>query len=361
MFQKNCVVMAGFVLIAAFSVPRGAAAQTVFDDPRYEVRQDCWRRPAPATVEETLYVAANGNGRRERNNARMLKRPALLALSGGDLAAAYSAGLLLGWGETGERPDFDIVTAAGASALIAPFVFAGPAADQRMADVFTCKANNWEELAHHAAALIDMSLLDEIARRHSSGAKLIVGLQGSAARRETVWDLGAIAASSHPERLLFMRKIMRASVDLTAVVAPDGIPVPAGHTTPRNWTFRKVGAGEAFVRPALQAAPPGAYVLIHNADWFTDESDGYVASRRQDPSPDQRGTAAGLLTAYDLFNDAERHGASFRMAAIRPGGSLIAKNFFDQLFMRALLLDAFRQGRMGKGWSARLPRFPPRP
>jgi hypothetical protein len=230
-----------------------------------------------------------------------------------------------------------------------------------MAKVFTCHATAWAQLAERATAMIDERILDEIARRHRSGSRLVVGLTGSAARRETLWDLGVIAASDRPDRLAVIRTILRASVDPTMVVTPDIISLPAGTTTPRNWTFRNIGAGEAFVRPPLDATSPGYYVLIHNADWFTDESDGYIAGRTQERSLVAVPQLTGLLTAYDLYLDAQVRGASFRMAAIRPGGLLVAAKSFDQPFMRALMLEAFRQGRMGKGWHASLPRYPPRP
>jgi hypothetical protein len=50
-----------------------------------------------------------------------------LAISGGGSNGAFGAGLLVGWTEAGNRPDFRIVTGISTGAPIAPFAFLGPA------------------------------------------------------------------------------------------------------------------------------------------------------------------------------------------------------------------------------------------
>ena len=46
----------------------------------------------------------------------------LLALSGGADDGAFGAGLLVGWSEKGDRPEFALVTGVSAGSLIAPFI-----------------------------------------------------------------------------------------------------------------------------------------------------------------------------------------------------------------------------------------------
>lgn len=105
----------------------------------------CWRPPQARTVEEAVIVAQN-----EANVAAgrgMSGTPAMLALSDGRLKTAYSAGLIVGWGETGKRPAFSVVTAVGMSALLAPFAFIGRDGDGAIADIFACDAASLEEMA----------------------------------------------------------------------------------------------------------------------------------------------------------------------------------------------------------------------
>ncbi|NCW90066.1 MAG: patatin family protein, partial [Rhodocyclales bacterium] len=48
-----------------------------------------------------------------------------LALSGGGDNGAFGAGLLTGWSERGDRPEFRLVTGVSTGAMIAPFAFLG--------------------------------------------------------------------------------------------------------------------------------------------------------------------------------------------------------------------------------------------
>ncbi len=49
-----------------------------------------------------------------------------LAISGGGANGAYGAGILVGWTEAGDRPEFTVVTGISTGALTAPFAFLGP-------------------------------------------------------------------------------------------------------------------------------------------------------------------------------------------------------------------------------------------
>src|SRR5262245_41017214 len=56
----------------------------------------------------------------------------LLVLSGGGADGAFGAGLLRGWSEAGDRPDFDVVTGISTGALIGPYAFLGKAWDEKL-------------------------------------------------------------------------------------------------------------------------------------------------------------------------------------------------------------------------------------
>src|SRR5262249_2396474 len=60
-----------------------------------------------------------------------------LALSGGGADGAYGAGLLIGWSQSGNRPDFAVVTGASIGALIAPYAFLGSRLDDELKKNFT--------------------------------------------------------------------------------------------------------------------------------------------------------------------------------------------------------------------------------
>lgn len=310
------------------------------------VRGACWKAPPARTVEEAVIVAQN----QANAAARTAPSAATLALSDGRLKAAYGAGLLVGWGETEKRPDFAVVTAVGMSALLAPYAFVGRDGDSAIADVFACEAASLEEMAARAASYLDARMLERIAQRHQAGARLLVALPGSAARPETVWDIGAIAASRHPGATRLIASILRASVDYTTHIDPLTTPVKAGSAVTRNPEFRRAGAGEAFLSMRAPGAPHDATYLIHNGVLFADEGEEYAAARAA------RGGASReedlwLRPAYDFFTSAQQWRSQLLIASPRPYMNIQPpQSAFDAAYMRALFLDAYRRGRMSREW-----------
>ena len=61
----------------------------------------------------------------------------LLAVSGGGDNGAFGAGILCGWTEAKDRPEFDVVTGISTGGLTAPYAFLGPKWDARLRDAFT--------------------------------------------------------------------------------------------------------------------------------------------------------------------------------------------------------------------------------
>jgi hypothetical protein len=315
----------------------------------------CWETPPPRTIEELAHVAENQQ-RRSSSAQVPSTAPRLLALSDGNLKTAYGAGLLVGWSETGKRPDFTSVTAVGLSALIAPLAFLGSEHDRKIADIYTCGAGSLEDMAERAAASIDATVLEAIARKHESGGRLVVALPGSAARRESVWDLGAIAASRHPQASRYIRNILFAAADLTTVIDPATVPIASGTLGQRNPTFRNIGAGERFLFVRGTAPPHGAFYLIHNGVLFPDEGEAYMAARDAVTLPTvPQATLPLVVPAYDFFLIAHGTGTVVRMASPRPRLPLPPASEFDIAYVRALFSDAYRQARMGREWRRTFP------
>lgn len=333
------IVMLGMAAAVAHGAPVARAQP---------VAAGCWQKPTPQTLEEIAVRAANQQRRSDHAASRTKPPASLLALSNPSsrAKAAYGAGLLVGWGETGNRPDFSVVTAVGVSALVAPFAFIGDGGDQKIADLFVCEAARFVQIAERAAAYLDAPTLEAIARKHEAGGRLLVVLPGSAARKETTWDLGAIAASHAPEALSLLRSILLAAIDMTTFIDPTAAPVRAGAVTERNVTFRKLGAGEPFLY-ASAAHPQSAAYLIHNGILFPDEGIAYMAAR--EATADESRAPTRVVSAYDFFLPATSHPDTY-IASPRPHLPIQPSGDFDMKYLRGLFQDAYRQGVFSREW-----------
>ena len=221
--------------------PHSAAEQLAATVPGYEgIRFHADMAPTELAAHRESFLPQSGQAR----------RASWLALSAGGAGGAFGAGVLTGWSERGDRPDFDLVTGVSAGALLAPFAFAGPAADRELARLFTAasvaRLNRSRSLlagifgqgalpAREIRALIDAHLIDarieRIAARHRAGARLLIVTTNVDAQRSTVWNIGAIAASGRPNRLRLIGDILEASASIPAIFPPVRIAVAAGGKT----------------------------------------------------------------------------------------------------------------------------------
>lgn len=171
-------------------------------------------------------------------------RKNVLALSGGGMYGAYTAGVLKGWTASGKRPTFDVVTGISTGSLIAPFAFLGPEYDDflearyttvRSKDIYrmrTWVTLPWSDSIADSAPLrrliaqeIDEPLLEKIAAAHAKGRRLYVGTTGLDSKRLVVWDMGAIASSKRPGRVELFRDVVLASCSVPGVLPPVAIDV----------------------------------------------------------------------------------------------------------------------------------------
>jgi hypothetical protein len=187
----------------------------------------------PLDGEELINVAE-----RVRKSHKPSRDPAkkyeILCVSGGAVYGAYSAGVMVGWTASGQRPTFDVVTGISTGALIAPFAFLGPEYDcvlqqsyttTRSEDLYTIRrqirglfaesiADNTPFVRRLEAQVTD-EVVRKIAAEHRKGRRLYVGSTNLDTKRLVVWDLGAIAAKEAP----YSRRLI-----VGAIVASASIP-----------------------------------------------------------------------------------------------------------------------------------------
>lgn len=185
----------------------------------------------------------------------------MLALSGGGEHGAFGAGLLCGWSESGHRPTFDIVTGVSTGALMSPFAFLGQQYDERLKTLYTQMTfhsvfsgnpflglfgqglYSTAPLQRLVASQIDQKVLDDIATAYRNGRRLFVITTNLDAQRPVLWNMGALAASGHPQALELFRKVLVASASVAGAFDPIYIDAEANG---RHFKEMHVDGGTAY-------------------------------------------------------------------------------------------------------------------
>lgn len=317
----------------------------------------------------------------------------ILALSGGGGDGAFGAGLLAGWSEGGERPEFEVVTGISAGAIIAPFAFLGPRHDDALHQIWTQYETSEIVTAQilpgllGGAALadtgplealmskyIDKKLLREIAHEYRRGRILLIGTTNLDAQRPVVWNMGEIAASGHPHALELFRKVILASAAIPGAFPPVEIPVVAEG---KSYDELHVDGGttrEVFVSPvnvpfrtydALYHKPPVRRLYIIKNGKITPEQQ--VVQAKTLPI-----VARSIYTLiknqnlgelYRIYRMAQDDGAAFNFIAVPETFNVKSKEFFDPVYQSALFEEGRRLGRGKIPWvtqpPGQIPRKPP--
>lgn len=161
-----------------------------------------------------------------------------LTLSGGGSRGAYGAGVLTGWTERGDRPQFDVVTGISTGALMATHAFLGSDFDADLEiykdlineDVYeehgffkmlrSTAANDTTPLRETLSSVITEETLDLVAAEHRAGRRLFIGTTNLDANLFTIWDMGTIAESDRPDRYKRYIDVVMASASFPVAFPP---------------------------------------------------------------------------------------------------------------------------------------------
>jgi predicted acylesterase/phospholipase RssA len=239
-----------WLLVGCAALPRGRAVPSELQDrallPGFTPVVRTWGAGLNPEFEQDLIdsIRREQEWRSAQGETGDLPQAEFLALSGGGADGAFGAGLLCGWTERGDRPQFKAVTGISTGALIAPFAFLGAEYDHVLREVYTKtrtkdllvargllaaltsdalsdNAPMWKYLAKY----VDQHLVERIAAEYRKGRVLVIGTTNLDARRAVLWNIGAIAASGHPKSLELIRTLMIASASIPAAFPPVLIDV----------------------------------------------------------------------------------------------------------------------------------------
>ncbi|CAO4151178.1 Patatin [Methylorubrum thiocyanatum] len=311
-----------------------------------------------------------------------------LVLSGGGENGAFAAGLLAGWSERGDRPDFGVITGVSTGALIAPFAFAAPTigakADAALkanyteisaADVFEfggtpdSLTDTWP-LKERIGRAVTPALLKAVAAEHAKGRRLLIATTQVDSERPVLWDMGAIAQrnaeTGDPRALALFRAIVLASTAVPGVFPPVAIPAEAkdgGKDGTKDKSFAELhddgGAMAPFyLAPAaalegearLRLPTDRVYLVVNNRL----EPEFQMASRttlsvlgRTMSAAIKAQTRAALALSKGY---AERTGLDLRIALIDGRFAKTSEKPFDQAYMKALFAHGEALARDGSAF-----------
>jgi len=301
----------------------------------------------------------------------------LLALSGGGADGAYGAGVLVGWGQHGDRPTFEVVTGVSTGALMAPFVFIGAGGDAELTLAFTDGRSDrllearWamalvgpgvfrqRPLRALVAASIDQPLLDRVAQGHREGRRLYVATTSLDIKGQVIWDMGALAASEDPGALDLFIDILTASASIPGVFPPmfidlnrDGRRVRELHADGRTTANFFIVPERMMLDPGLlpetTAGPPRRlWIGINGRPEAAFSPANYsgmgVAGRGLDAMM-KASTRMALIAAAQF---AQGHDLDLNVA-MAPGGENSLG--FDRARMEALFETGRQRAAEGRAW-----------
>ena len=162
-----------------------------------------------------------------------------LVISGGGENGAFGAGLLVGWSERGDRPQFNLVTGISTGALTAPFAYLGREYDLTLRDIYTQIGANdvftkrtllaavgddamadTSPLKSMIARYLDQSMIEKIAQEYGKGRVLLIATTNLDQGRPVIWNIGAIAESGHPGARELIVKVLLASAAIPGAFPP---------------------------------------------------------------------------------------------------------------------------------------------
>ena len=283
----------------------------------------------------------------------------VLILSGGGSNGAFGAGVLCGWTEAGDRPDFKIVTGVSTGALQATPAFLGPDYDDILREVYT--EYNTKDIYNRRSPLlmlyadalvdtaplkrlidryIDEEVLAAVAAKHKAGHRLFMGTTNVDTREFVIWDMGRIATSGREEALQLYRKVTLASCSLPVVFGPVYFAVKADDGNIYHEMHCDGGAyAQVFFRGFLidfEDALDDAGLLAADVDidvYIINNGKSLMPQTRKNVTPRTYSIAAVTMnnlfsitmasSLYRIYVLAGRYGFDFNLAAIGEDSALV--------------------------------------
>lgn len=238
-----------------------------------------------------------------------------------------------------------------------------------MAAIAQDALNDTDPLYYTISSYLDNQVLSEIAAEYQKGRLLVIQTTDLDAGRPVLWNIGAIAASGHPDSLNLIRKILLASAAIPAAFPPVLFDVEVNGDIRQELHVDGGAVSQSFLAPAklninhalslsgYKHEGFGVYVIRNgrlHTEWSEVDRKTLTIAQR----------AVTVLTNYSGLNDlykmyliAKRSGTHFHLAYIPDDYDGKHEEEFDQNYMKALFSYAYNKAAKGYPWDNAPPGF----
>ena len=305
-----------------------------------------------------------------------------LSLSGGGDNGAFGAGLLAGWSQRGDRPQFDLVTGVSTGALLAPFAYLGKEYDPVLTYVYTQTSPEQiykmrsllsvltdDSIADTAplyeliAKYVDADFMRKIAYEYQvNGRWLLIGTTNIDAGIPIVWNMGKITSIGTPDALDLFRKVMLASASIPGAFPPVMFDVAVDGETYHEMHVDGGVSAQVFLYPTAAARSADAAGIVRSK-----KREAYIIRNSRldhDKEDVERSTvsivkrsisqliqAQGLGDIYQIYQTTQKDRVGFNLAFIGSDFKTTRKVEFDPEYMKALYQYGYDRASNGYPWA----------
>jgi len=215
---------------------------------------------------------------------------------------------------------------------------------------------------------MDRQMISRIAEEYSKGRLLLIMTTNLDQGRPVIWDIGAIAASGHPNTREFIVDILMASAAIPGVFPPVMLDVSHGGMNYQEMHVDGGTTAQAFLYPPTfnlnraagqdRAIRKRVAYIIRNGRLFREESD--VQRQTLSVATEAASTmiaANGTNDTFRIYLTTKRDGVDYNLAYIDDDFTEPYKGPFDRDYMNKLFDYGFELGRAGYQWHKAPPGF----
>lgn len=297
----------------------------------------------------------------------------VLTVSSGGAKGAYGAGLITGWVEKGDMPEFDLMMGVSTGAIIALFTFIGKT------DVLQAFYNDYstEDLAERqviqglmsGASVYDNSQFINLLQRHiddvmvkqiadeaDKGRVLLIGTTNLDRGLPVTWDLTAIAQTQSPFARQLICDVVLASCAIPVVFPPVLFPVSDSNSNEFD-ELHVDGAASMQLLIDIPVANATIYALVNKSLLPAYRPAVMEVFDIGNQSLRAALTNGSIGDLYRLYVNAQRQDNAFHATWIPETFTDMPSDLFDQAYMQKLFALGHECALFGQVWHRHPPYF----